>query len=483
MSSICSKCGRECKDQRGLTIHENKCGLEKNTTCIHCHVMFSSYDNLNRHLLVCKVLKQQNEEKERKRISDEYNEQIKSLIIEHQSSLKNQEADFNKRYNDALSSFKAQEIESSRRHDTMINMCKEDQRILSIEKETLRHKIKELEDTVKEQKGKIKELEKKNDTFSHNMIEFAKKATDKTGTTIYQNQCTSVQTNLQLQHFDASLLRDKIVPPNHMIYNVGQLVEHVHRFGIGNMYRSVDRSRNTIIWVNQDGSEIRDSNCSQFREQILEAIDGDLKRQLLYQQERAEKLEKIEGSDHIDELISVRRNIVFCRNLLERNGKVMKELQKEISKKGKNKSDTTMDVPRLVGYTTFHTCIEDLLLQTFYEWIGLSFDAFGRWLSIKLVDQIETEGSVLYQETKFIVIKNDEGQPYMMYTKEFGQLVQQIYTENISVKARQILTQCINSHLEKESCNSIAMLKWLETPDEQMTSIILTGIISQRLGR
>jgi hypothetical protein len=46
----------------------------------------------------------------------------------------------------------------------------------------------------------------------------------------------------------------------------------------------------------------------------------------------------------------------------------MKSLQKELSKKAKNKTDTSVDVPRIVGHTKFLLNLEEvLLLYRFHE--------------------------------------------------------------------------------------------------------------------
>ena len=66
----CSKCGKECKDKRGLSVHESKCGRTKKPICPHCNTEFLYLGSLHNHLSSCKVLKQQqidNEQKEKER--------------------------------------------------------------------------------------------------------------------------------------------------------------------------------------------------------------------------------------------------------------------------------------------------------------------------------------------------------------------------------------------------------------------------------
>jgi hypothetical protein len=463
MSCVCSKCGKECKDSRGLAIHENKCGIEKNTTCSHCEQTFATVASLNRHYASCKILKQEEEQKE-----------LYKAKIDLESRLQYNQEQFNKAIQ-----------EERYQRDQMIKMIRDEQQSLYREKEGTLQRVKELEHIIIEQKDKIKQLEKKNDTLNHNMIEFAKKATDKNGTTIYQTNTNSNVQNghLQLQHFDASLIQDKIVPPSRMVYDVGQLVEHMHRFGLGNMYRSVDRSRNVIIWKDKDGNEIRDSNCSQLREQALCALEGDLKRQLRYQQERLEKLEKIEGTEHLDEMIGVRSNIVFCQNLLNRNAKLMKELQKEISKKGKNKNDTTVDVPRLVGSTQFTSVLQSCLFPNVNQWMGLSITEFGTWLGTALKSYVKVEGSVLYKEKKFIVIRNDDGQTRMLFTPEFVGMIKECIHTMLPSKLEETISVLLRDHSNLTYLKYKEIRDWLEAPKEEISEQMMDRLTRTIFGR
>jgi hypothetical protein len=505
MSHSCSRCGRECKDNRGLAIHQSKCGEPgREPVCPHCNTVFTCYRNLTRHYLTCKVFREQEENRQKQLTIDQLNniqqtvvhkemtiQELQSLIQtlqdkekEHLALLRTQTQEYQSKLMQQEQEYKAQLAFERHSNETFANMCKEDQRILSQEKESLCSKIVELEHLNKEQKERLYHLEKKNDMLNINMIEFAKKAADKSGTTIYQtNTNSSVQNGtLNLQHFDASLFRDKINPPNRMIYSILNLVDHSHRFGLGNCYRSLDRSRNVVVWIDQDGTEIRDSNCSQLCERLLLSMDDDIKRQLDYQQQRATYLEGLEGNEHLDELNHVNSNIIFCRQLLDRNIKLMKSLQKELSKKAKNKTDTTVDVPRLVGYTKFIVKLEEALFPDVYKWIGLSFEDFGKWLATTLSDHIDYEGAALYKEKKFIKLQNDEGQSQVVYAPEFGNMIRTLYNEIISLKAKRAYHPFVSYHPQVAKYYE-KMMNWIEEGDDTYSESIVTGIILRKLNR
>jgi hypothetical protein len=54
ISFNCEKCGRECKDKRGLTLHYNKCNGPQSLECEFCKEEFANHYNLLSHLTRCK---------------------------------------------------------------------------------------------------------------------------------------------------------------------------------------------------------------------------------------------------------------------------------------------------------------------------------------------------------------------------------------------------------------------------------------------
>jgi hypothetical protein len=477
----CLKCGRECKTKRGLAIHESKCGLEKETQCSYCNTKFSSPENLNRHRTVCKIFKAQKQEEDVNKRQIDLEARISILESEAEQKLKAQADHFSI----LVEQFKIDKRQDQLRHEGMMKMSEAD-RLKAIEERDLALKAQDEKERLnRDLLIRIRELERKNDIINHKMIQFAEKATEK-NTTIYNNNpnfSTIQSATLQLQHFDASLFRDKIVPPFRMIYDVGQLVEQLHRFGLGNIYRSLDRSRNVVLWLDQDGKEVRDSNCSQIRETILVAMETDIRKQLEYQEQREAELEQREGSEHLDELIGVRANIVFCRNLLDRNGKVMKELQKELSKKAKNKKDTSVDTPKIVGYTAFLSSLEVVMFSYPREWIDKSIEEFGIWMADHLKDKIEVEGSVLYQEKKFVVISNDEGMTRMIYGPELFEMIQSVYLSYFGGKMELIYKSLIQDNTHIDYSQVEIMDKWMHEGEEEITHQFMSALTKRRFGR
>ena len=90
----CPKCGKQCRDKRGVTIHLKKCGDIKEFICDACDAEFTAHNSLLVHYGRCKVLKQRKQEEELKihtsklieekqKIIDKLQYQNEQLLIEN----------------------------------------------------------------------------------------------------------------------------------------------------------------------------------------------------------------------------------------------------------------------------------------------------------------------------------------------------------------------------------------------------------------
>lgn len=157
IKNCCSKCGKECKDKRGVSIHEAKCGKTKAPICPHCNEKFSCLASLHNHIDRCKVFKQQIIEKEQKQkeesIRQEYESRIKMIKNECEQTIQN--------INQSVSS------RTSNIHSELIN------KIMTLDKETeegIRARILEEKDKwmdkyntdIKTRDDRISKLEEEN---------------------------------------------------------------------------------------------------------------------------------------------------------------------------------------------------------------------------------------------------------------------------------------------------------------------------------
>jgi hypothetical protein len=151
MSHICYKCGKECKDKKGLSLHQNKCGIDRSTQCSHCSIVLSTIDNLNRHYLTCKVLKDRKQQDEKER---------EKLVLSHEFE------EIKKDYENKLNHINTE-------YQLSISTVKK----LYDHIDRSQEKITELEQIISNQKEKILQLENKTDYLNEKMIHFAERAT------------------------------------------------------------------------------------------------------------------------------------------------------------------------------------------------------------------------------------------------------------------------------------------------------------------
>jgi hypothetical protein len=463
----CDGCKRMFKDSRGLSVHKSRCRINYDTTCTYCNIEVKSIYILENHLLTCQEYKLH-------KLKQDFEKEMEARVSTIQEDLDKKDKYYMGLLFEKDKSYREQIETTQRLHESQLKM-REDERIDIYQKyKEKEEKEKERDKQVAELVSELKDIRKKNDVLSVKMIQFAEKATDKV-TTIY-NGTTTIQ-QLQLQHFDASMFRDKIVPPTRMIYSVSQLVDHLYKFGFGNLYRCVDRSRNAVVWIDNDGTEVRDSNCSQIRERILVTLEGDIRRQLVYQIEREAQLEQMEGTDHLDELIGVRANIVFCHQLLDRNTKLMKELQRELAKRAKNKNDISIDAPKIVGYTKFLSQLEDILFPEILEWMTLSFESFGTWLGVSMRDLVHVEGGSFNVDKPFILIRNDEEVNKMIDPIEFHGFVQTAYQKMINELSLPIVEYLLVKIPDIDVKKLYTMIGWIEDPKKEDSQKVLRSMI------
>ena len=85
----CSKCGRVCKDRKGLSKHETHCnGVLLDLTCpdIDCGKIFTTKSNLYKHIRTCKVIKSKQVETQESEEEDEQAEQDNNSSVEESNT-------------------------------------------------------------------------------------------------------------------------------------------------------------------------------------------------------------------------------------------------------------------------------------------------------------------------------------------------------------------------------------------------------------
>jgi hypothetical protein len=145
---VCDKCGKECKDKRGLTLHVKKCEGFKIHQCEHCGDEFSNQYILAVHYTRCKIIKDQNKEKEEntkqqiiKSLSSQENENeiLKAQMIEMELKYKKElselqdSSEIELKYKKELSELRDSLETQIKYKDLIIQSCKNDIQTLSQE--------------------------------------------------------------------------------------------------------------------------------------------------------------------------------------------------------------------------------------------------------------------------------------------------------------------------------------------------------------
>jgi hypothetical protein len=143
----CSKCGKYCKDKRGLTVHSNKCTANKNLICKFCNLQLSTSYNLSVHITRCKAFKTQKEVTNKQEFSSVQSElqeakdeitKLKDIIYKYEVNLRDSQDQYNIQLKEREISYQK---ELTTKNEEISFLVKENKNIT----ENLKDKIKQIE--------------------------------------------------------------------------------------------------------------------------------------------------------------------------------------------------------------------------------------------------------------------------------------------------------------------------------------------------
>jgi hypothetical protein len=431
----CSKCGRECKDKRGLAIHEAKCKIvsqpPKKFECQYCHNEFATNQSLHVHLEKCRsysdFVKTSSFEEEKRKLLVQIDE-LKTKMQEEN--------------NRSLQLF----IEENKK---IVSECES----LKNEREILISKCTTLE------KNHNKMLE---EVLFHSRenLNLAKTIAEKpSSTSIFQNILQN-NNSLNLPIFDPSVIQGKINPPEVIVGNAYQLVNHILRLGFGNFVRSTDRSRKILTWVDRDNKMVKDNNGTKIARQVIEALKDELGYQLKFFEEK-----------------NMKDEAGFCRNLLNYNEEGLKEIQKLIIEKAKDKTDTSFDTPKNLTYVYFVQDLEDIFFPDITLWVNLTMYEFGKYIAIRLKDSIIIEGASYNVKNKYVVLKDDQNVSHMIEADRLSNIIQGVILEFIPHKNLPCITMFLRKDIKYNETNVTEFIKFLTEIEDTHSNQIMNGIL------
>jgi hypothetical protein len=485
-TTTCVNCGKVCKDKRGLSIHAAKCLSDKpppDTVCSYCNMTLKSIYNLERHLLTCTELKvyRQKEEYERiiaelnvqkeeeiNRIRRETNEKIDKLQKEVQYAETLKQEQINKLEKEVQNVENLRQGQLRTYHEESHRQIQENQLLTKkLEEEIKRTErlVQQFEKEKKELTRDNKELRLNNSALVNNHLTLAKlqQAHHSNNTTI-----NNFHTNtFQVYNFDPSKFRGKI-PPNLLITSEDQLVNHLIENGIKNYYRVTDRSRGTIIWVDQKGQEIRDSGGTALTSQLYDTLHEDFLAQKEYS---SQQLDKDNLTD--DQYSKYRKSVNVSNKILQKNPDSIKEVGKKLGKQGINKSDTVSPTsnPSSITLQHFYTVVGSRLCENVLEWLWLEFDDFAIFLYNLIKDQIITRTHT-HLHRPYFSVHSDFREEIQLYWNDIPVILQRSLNDYFySGSSQTVINQLIT--LRKES----SILQWLEEPSEEISKEIITSLL------
>lgn len=483
--SVCPKCGKQCRDKRGVTIHLKKCGDIKEFICNACNAEFTAHNSLLVHYNRCKIIKQQNQEKE----IAKQQESLKLELLEKQERIL---SDVEKKDNELQKlQDKLKEIELKHEQDLKESMLKHQEelkdlnvKIRSDYEEQIKMRDKDLNqyyNEINSAKDILKEKEKFIDYIQgqlneskvdlHTVREInAKLSMKDTTTTIINND-----NRVQLQSLDPSMIQGRIQPPDYVIGTVNDLVSMLRSLGVRNCFRVNDKSRGTLSWNKPGEGEIRDPKGDQLLTHIIDSLSDDLTKEKCYFEEELKKLYESEEQD-VYQINESRIFVNFCTQLLHKDPDILKKIKKELVKQGRIKGDPEQDQIREVSYNKFITSILTTLFPKILVWIEMTFFELGQYIGRKIKDRYHLEGAS--REDLYIVVHTDGGGRKQIFSKKLmfyiteaiamaieSDLVEEMLTEILLFKA-----------VNKERVEM--MLNYIKNPSLDETVEIMKGIVS-----
>ena len=493
---ICDKCGKECKDKRGLTVHSNKCTANRNFICEFCNLQLSTAYNLSIHITRCKTFKTQKEVMAKEEIitlqSDlrtakaeiakllEQQQEAKEKVSQlenkledtvskttHQSELKTKESSYQKELLD---------LKTRLQNDFAQQLKLRDNDLSSYHRDIgdLTEKLKDKEQQLEDLKEINKALQVDHRTLLNTVSTLSLKDTTTNNTII--NQPSYHDNRIQLQCFDPSMIQGRINPPNYVIGNAGDLVGMLRSQGVRNCFRVNDKSRGTISWHKPGEGEIRDPNAEQFLTHVIDSLNSDLIKEKSYYEE---ELKALCSADDLDlyQIGESRGFVNFCSELLKKKPETLKKIKRELIKQGKSKNDPEVDQVHEVTYSKFVTSIVLALFPNMSEWADKSFYEIGRLLSTKTKDYYHTEGASRHK--LYIVIHSDSNTNKRTDSK---QLIEYLSEAINSVLDSELVERLIEDILPKINGVNVErvknVLQYIKDPTLDETKEIMRGLIA-----
>ena len=488
-SFVCDKCGKECKDKRGLTVHSHKCGIDKRFICGFCNQEFATAYSLSIHVPRCKTLKIQKEltakeematlqldlQASKEEISKllSIQQEIKEDSINFQNKIINTESQRQKEIKDLQEKHKKDlsELKTSLQNDLERQLRLRDNDLSVLIKDHTK-----LEKDYEVLKGKYEMLEEE----KKSLIIDKQTLTEMNGRlSLKDNNTTIINQNdnrIQLNCLDSSMIQGRIHPPDYVIGNVNDFMRMLRSLGIRNCFRVNDKSRGTLSWHKPGEGEVRDPTGDQMLTHIIDILTPDITQEKCYYEEELKRQYRSDDPDVY--LMNVYKTFVnFCSGLLQKEPNLLRQIKRELIKQGKAKNDSEVDPICEVSYNRFITSISIALFPTMSTWINKSLYDLGRFLGPKINSYYHTEGAS--REMLYIVVHSDSNHNHQIHSEKLMELLTEALDSIIETDVVERIIEDLvlfNKSLNNEDINH--MINFLKSPSLDNTKEIMRGIVS-----
>ncbi len=450
----CSRCGKVCKDKRGLTLHLKSCEGIKVLTCEFCNGTFVNQYTLSVHMSRCNEGKRHIQEQEQL-LRDE-NQRLKDQLRELELKYQKEQAD----------------LKTSLRIDLERQLKIRDNDVFS-----LINDHKELEKNFEIIKSKYEMLEDEKKSLvvdKQTLIEMNTRLSlkDNNNTTIINQQNDN---RVQLNCLDPSMIQGRIHPPDYVIGNVHDLMRMLRSLGIRNCFRVNDRSRGTLSWHKPGEGEVRDPTGDQMLSHIIDVLTPDITYEKCYYEDELKKLYSSHDPDVYQ--IGVYKTFVkFCSDLLKKDQELINDIKRELVKQGKAKNDNEVDQICEISYSKFVTSISLALFPNVMNWIEKSFYELGRYIGERIRDYYHIEGAS--REYQYIVIHSDNRSNLQVKASKLMTFIKEAIESIIDREILERILENILVHKATKPEQVQMMLSYLKNPTLEQTNDIMRGIVS-----
>jgi hypothetical protein len=448
----CSRCGKICKDKRGLTLHLKSCEGIKVLTCSYCNCTFVNQYTLSVHLFRCNQSK--------KHIKDQ-----EQLLHEENHSLKERLSQIESRHQTELS-----DLKNALRIDLERQLKIRDNDVSSLINE-----YKDLEKNFEVLKGKYEMLEEEKKSLiveKQTLTELNARLSLKDTTTIINQNDNRIQMNC----LEPSMIQGRIHPPDYVIGSVNDLMNMLRSLGVRNSYRVNDRARGTLSWNKPGEGEVRDPKGDQMLTHIIDVLTPDITLEKCYYEEELKKQYQLDDPDVY--LMNTYKTFVdFCSGLLKRDSGLLQDIRRELVKQGKAKNDTEVDPIREVTYNKFITSIAVSLFPVMNVWVDKTFYELGRFLATKINNYYHIEGAS--RQMHYIIVHSDSNHNHYVNAEKLTSLMTEAFETIILTDViEQTIENLLTTYKGVYSDRVVKMINYLKTPTLDDTKEIMRGIVS-----